>query len=309
MGPARQWGIAGSGGSGRGLADCLVSSGEAVSEVNPRWTAAARRGARRRGKSDRLDARAVAEVGRRDGSRLPRLAAADATAVLNLLAQEREAAQADATRLRNQLHAHLRQLDPHYHRHLPKLTTAAGVRAALGYQAVAHTDLDQQRAATVRRLAVRLQTTLDQIGVLTAQIEARAEAGFSPLRTLAGVGPLTAGILAGILGCGMRFTTEAHLAAFAGVAPLEASSAGGVRHRLNRGGNRRLNAVVHRIALTQTRCHPDAITYLARRRADGKSRREAVRALKRFIIRRIWRLWQACTPAPMQAVMPVGIAA
>ena len=120
------------------------------------------------------------------------------------------------------------------------------------------------------------------------------------------MGPLTAGTLAGILGCGQRFASEAHLAAYAGVAPLEASSAGGVRHRLNRGGNRRLNAVVHRIALTQARCDPNAAAYLARRRAEGKTLREAVRALKRFIIRAIWRHWQDCIPALRQAAMPAA---
>jgi transposase len=81
------------------------------------------------------------------------------------------------------------------------------------------------------------------------------------------------------------------------VAPLEASSAGRVRHRLNRGGNRRLNAILHRIAVAQARCSPAARTYLARRQADGKSRREALRALKRFLIRAVWRAWQDCLPA------------
>ncbi len=78
------------------------------------------------------------------------------------------------------------------------------------------------------------------------------------------------------------------------MAPLEASSAGIVRHRLNRGGNRRLNAILYRIALTQIRCAPDAQAYLARRQAEGKTWREAIRALKRYLIRAIWRLWQAC---------------
>src|SRR6185312_4858742 len=105
---------------------------------------------------------------------------------------------------------------------------------------------------------------------------------------------LTAGSLAGILGCGHRFRSEAQLAAYAGVAPLEASSAGHLRHRLNRGGNRRLNAVVYRIALTQARCHPPAQAYLARRLSEGKTKREALRALKRYIIRAIWRMWLAC---------------
>jgi len=67
-----------------------------------------------------------------------------------------------------------------------------------------------------------------------------------------------------------------------------------VRHRLNRGGNRRLNAIVYRIALVQARSSPEARAYLARRVAEGKTKREAFRALKRYLIRAIWRLWGAC---------------
>ena len=104
-------------------------------------------------------------------------------------------------------------------------------------------------------------------------------------------------MLAGVLGPGRRFINDAQLAAYAGVAPLEASSAGLVRHRLNRGGNRRLNAIVHRIALTQAHHSPEARAYLERRASEGKSRREAIRALKRFIVRAIWRLWLECEPA------------
>ena len=76
--------------------------------------------------------------------------------------------------------------------------------------------------------------------------------------------------------------------------PLEASSAGRVRHRLNRGGNRRLNALLYRIAVTQSRASPAAQASLARREAGGKSRREALRALERHLVRVVWRLWQEC---------------
>jgi transposase len=114
------------------------------------------------------------------------------------------------------------------------------------------------------------------------------------LTALKGVGAYTAGALAGIVGPGQRFTSEAHLAAYAGVAPLEASSAGLVRHRLKRGGNRRLTALLYRIAVSQARRSPEAQAYLARRQAEGKTWREALRALNRYLIRAIWRLWQEC---------------
>ena len=124
--------------------------------------------------------------------------------------------------------------------------------------------------------------------------ETTVEAGFDPLTALCGISLLTAGALAGILGPGHRFTNDAQLAAYAGVAPLEASSAGGVRHRLNRGGNRRLNAILYRIAVTQARHSEQGRAYLSRRVTEGKTHREALRALKRFIVRAIWRLWQMC---------------
>ena len=67
-----------------------------------------------------------------------------------------------------------------------------------------------------------------------------------------------------------------------------------MRHRLNRGGNRRLNAILYRIALTQAHYSPDARTYLARRLSEGKTKKEAIRALKRFIVRAVWRSWTEC---------------
>jgi transposase len=306
-GEPRRWGIEGAWNYGRGLAQYLVAAGETVYEVNPRWTAPRRRGARKPGKSDRLDAHAVAALVRSAGPTLPRVAAEDDTAILDLLATEREGALAEATRLRNQLHSLLLQLDPEYQAHLPRLTTPAALTALERYASRSPNPLQQERAAAVRRLAQRLRLALTQAEELAAQIRARAAAGFSPLRRLCGISLLLAGTLAGILGPGQRFATDAHLAAYAGVAPLEASSAGLVRHRLNRGGNRRLNAILHRIVVTQLRAAPDARAYLARRIGEGKTRREAIRALKRFLVRAIWRLWQECTPT--RAAGPTGVAA
>ncbi len=306
LGGPRRWGIEGAWNYGRGLAQHLVASGETVYEVNPRWTALGRRSARTRGKSDPLDAHAVAMLVWREGETLPRVAAEDETAILDLLVTEREGALAEATRLRNQIHYLLLQLDPEYRSHLPNLQTQAGLAALEGYTPPQASGLARERAAAVRRLAQRLRLALDQAEELAEQIRTRAGRSFSPLTRLCGINLLTAGALAGILGPGRRFASDAQLAAYAGVAPLEASSAGVVRHRLNRGGNRRLNAVLYRIARTQARYSPEARAYLDRRVAEGKTRREALRALKRFLVRAIWRLWQECVaqaePVPATAV-------
>jgi transposase len=300
----RRWGIEGAWGYGRGLAQHLVAAGETVSEVSPRWTAEARKRARRPGKRDALDALAVARLVLQEAGTLPAVGAEDATAVLDLLAAEREAALAEATRLRNQAHHLLLQLDPAAAARLPALRPAAGLAALEGSAAPGPRDLDQQRAAAGRRLAQRLRLAVDQAEALAAQIRARAQASCLARTRLCGVSRLTAGALAGILGPGRRFAPDAQLAAYAGGAPLEASSAGRVRHRLNRGGNRRLNAILYRIAITQAGASTQAKAYLARRAADGKSRREALRALKRHPARAVWRLWQECRPVPIDTAAP-----
>jgi transposase len=301
LGASRQWGIEGAWNYGRGLAQLLVAQGETVYEVNPRWTADRRRRARKLGKSDRLDAHAVAKLVREDSATLPQVATDDDTAVLDLLVTEWDAAMAEATRLRNQIHQLLLQVDPAYHDHVPSLTSKAGLRAVEMYVCASTNVLNQQRAAAIRRLAQRLRLVLEQGAALALEIAAIAAPRYQPLTQITGVQLLTAGAVAGILGPGQRFTSEAQLASYAGVAPLEASSAGIVRHRLNRGGNRRLNAIGYRIAVTQARHSPEAQAYLARRKAEGKTWREAIRALKRYLVRAIWRLWQQCLATPLQA--------
>jgi transposase len=209
LGDSRRWGIEGAWNYGRGLAQHLVGAGAEVYEVNPRWTAAGRRAARRRAKSDRLDARAVARLVWREAASLPAVAAEDDTAVLALLVTEREGALAEATRLRNQLHQLLLQLDPEYDRHLPALTSQAGRRAVAAYTTAETSAVQRQRAAAVRRLAQRLRLALAQARELAAQIGALAARRFAPLTELCGVGLLTAGALAGILGPGRRFASDA----------------------------------------------------------------------------------------------------
>jgi len=291
----RQWGIEGAWGYGRGLAQHLVALEEIVYEINPRWTAQGRRRARKPGKTDRLDARAVALMVRQEASTLPQVAPEDQTAVLDLLTRERDAAVGEATRLRNQIHALLVYLDPEYESRLPTLKSRAGLAALETYVSFSHDSLSKARAAAVRRLAQRLRLALSQAEELAVQIK-DAASFFSSLTQLCGINLLTAGAIAGVLGPGHRFHTDAQLASYAGAAPLEASSAGLVRHRLNRGGNRRLNAILYRIVLTQAHHSEEARTYLNRKVAQGKSKREAMRALKRYIARAIWRLWQECYP-------------
>jgi transposase len=89
-----------------------------------------------------------------------------------------------------------------------------------------------------------------------------------------------------------RLTSDAALARHAGCAPIEVSSGRYSRHRLSRMGNRKLNAALHQVVLTQARVHPPARAYLAKKRAEGKSNKEAFRCLKRYLVRVVFRALQ-----------------
>lgn len=292
LGPDHRWGIEGSGQYGHGLGQHLVGAGEPVVEVNPRLTAGMRRGGRARGKSDRLDALAVARVVAREGDALPAVQPDDASAVLAELAADRESAVAEATAVRNELHQVLHQLGTVDARDWPDLTKPDAVATLLDYQAPAGA-LAASRAVRVRHLAARLQLALEQTAATTIVIADLARPHLKPLDDLCGVAALTAGLLAAELGS-RRFETDAQVASYAGTAPLEASSGEHTRHRLNRGGNRRLNMLIHRIALVQLRCGGEGTTYVEKRRNEGKTQREAIRCLKRYITRRVYRAWRQC---------------
>jgi transposase len=103
---------------------------------------------------------------------------------------------------------------------------------------------------------------------------------------------LTAAKLLGEIADVTRFATDAKLARSAGSAPIPASSGRTQRHRLDHGGNRQLNCALHRLAVTRGRLDPETAAYLARRQAEGKTRREAIRCLKRHLARRVWHLLQ-----------------
>ena len=111
-----------------------------------------------------------------------------------------------------------------------------------------------------------------------------------------GFGPLTAGKLIGEIAGAQRFSSDAKLARAGGLAPIPVSSGKTNRHRLDRGGNRQINTAIHRVAVTRARCHPETRAYIARKRAEGKTNRDAIRCLKRHLARRVWHLLQPPTP-------------
>ncbi len=293
--PERVWAVEGAWYLGRGLAQYLATPGEAVHEVNGRWTAGRRRGMRKPGKSDRLDARSVAQLLREERPTLPRVyAEEDELAPVQLWSRLAAELTEDRTRLLNRLHNLLLLCDPQYNSTLPELTSKAGVGAALAYQAPGASAVARERERAVRQTAEQLALLESQIAELERKLERVTRGSFRALRQIEGVGAKIAATFIAELGRPRAGFGDQQLAAMAGAAPLEASSAGGTRHRLNRGGNRRLNLALHRIVLTQGRIYPPATAYLARRRTEGKTAREARRALKRHLCRRIVQAWRAC---------------
>jgi transposase len=109
---------------------------------------------------------------------------------------------------------------------------------------------------------------------------------------------VTAAIIIGHTAGAKRFPTDACFARHAGTAPIPASSGNTKRHRLHRGGDRQLNRALHIIALSRARTDPTTRAYLDRRHAEGKTKKEAIRCLKRHLARRIWRLLYTTQTAP-----------
>jgi transposase len=300
--PARIWAVEGAWYLGRGLAQHLAEQGERVHEVSGRLTAARRGRAVRPGKSDRLDAHAVAQLLREEADRLPRVLALDEeTAQVQLWSRTQAELTKDMTRLVNRLHD-LLLCDPRYAKGLPDLTTKAAIGALLGYRAPGDSGLARERERIVRGTAAQLALLYEQDRELRSKLERASTARFSPLRQIEGVGPIVACAIVAELGRPRPGFAEEQLAALAAVSPLEASSAGAVRHRLNRGGNRRLNMLLHVISLTQGRTYPPARSYLERRRSEGLTTREARRALKRNLVRRVFRAWSSCFDRYIEAV-------
>ncbi len=253
----------------------LLVAGEELVRVPPKLMAPERRAGRARGKSDPIDALAVARAALREpGLSRPR-PDEQPFRELKLLVDHRDDLVAERRRAQQRLRWHLHELDP-------------TLQVPLGA-------LD--RAVWLDRVARKLARLEQTIQVLIARdLQARTQTLAPRLLQLPGCGPLSAAKLLCEIGPIGRFRSDAQLARHAGVAPLDASSGKHQRHRLDRGGNRQLNCALHRIAITQGRVHPPARSYLQRKQAEGKSTREAVRLLKRYLARHLYRLLQNQEP-------------
>jgi transposase len=145
----------------------------------------------------------------------------------------------------------------------------------------------------VRELVAELRATDRKIAPVDADIAWMLNEHGTTLTDVVGIGQTGAAIILAVTGDPTRFRSAAAFASFAGTAPIAASSGDTIRHRLSRGGNRQLNKVLHTAAKTQVRLPGPGRDYYQRRRAEGKTNAEAVRALKRHITTAVYRTLQA----------------
>jgi transposase len=266
----------------------LVAAGERVVRVPPKLMGESRRGERTAGKSDPIDALAVARAALREGPDTLPAAHLDARALqLKLLLDHRE----DIVRSRSSDQQRLRW---HLHDLWPELELPAGCLDRLSCldrlaRKLSRAEKDT-RVQIARELVVEIRRRTRRARGLEAEIAALVEDRAPELLELKGCGVLTAAKLIAETAGAARFASDAKFARLAGVAPVPASSGKRTRYRLDRGGNRQLNCALHRIAICQGRVHPPAREFLERKQAEGKSRREALRCLKRHLARRVWRL-------------------
>jgi transposase len=268
----------------------LLMAGEALVRVPPKLMAPERRAGRARGKSDPIDALAVARAALREPSLSRPRPDEQPFRELKLLVDHRDDLVDERRRAQQRLRWHLHQLDPSFAvpaRHLDRSTQLDRVSRWL-----ARRQQDVQ-ARIARELVSRCRSLTRVIVELDRELEQRTEQLAPGLLELPGCGALTAAKLLAEVGPIDRFDSDAQLARHSGVAPLEASSGRVQRHRLDRGGNRQLNAAFYRIAITQARAHPAARAYLERKQAEGKSRREAIRCLKRQLARVVFNTLKA----------------
>ncbi len=288
---ARTWGIENSGSLGKGFAQFLLANGETdVHEIVPHRTAQYRKRGRSQDKTDHTDALAMARLLRAEAEYLPNVQPDDLSTELRLLSDHRDNLVAERTRLVNQLHAQMLQIDPCYAEHSGTLTSRTGIRYCHAFD-LRHADgVVQTRLLIVRQLTEQLLRLWEEIETVETALAERVRETETPLLGLCGVGVIAAARLIGELGCTPRIHSAAALAALAGIAPVAVSSGGRNGHRLNRGGNRRLNRTFHMIALSQLRCEPLAQAYYAKKRAEGKTGRSALRCLKRRLVDVVYRL-------------------
>lgn len=282
----RTWAVESAGGLGYLLSQQLVAAGETVLDVPATLAARVRLlGTGKSNKNDPNDALSVAVAALR-APLLPTVAKADHQSVLRLLAKRNN----DLGRARNlvacRLHALLAELVPG--------GITSEIRTSSAQALLATVDCSDVVTAARHDMAAELLDDLrrldTQMKVSKRRISAAVEASGTSLLELFGVGPVTSAMIIGYTGDIRRFPTRNAYAMYNGTAPIDVSSGGRITRRLNRRGNRQLNHAIHIAAVTQLRfAHTEGRAYFDRKVAEGKTGKEALRALKRRISDAVYR--------------------
>jgi transposase len=288
--PERTWAVEGARGLGSLLAQQLVAAGERVLDVQPKLAARVRLlAAGDTNKNDPNDARSVAIAALRSPSRRE-VQPDDHPAVLKLWSKRHRDLGRTRTQVACRLHAVLCELVPggiskditaaHAARVLASVTPSGGVE-------VARYELAAEFLDDLRRVDAQMRDTRKR---LTTAVRASG----TTLTGIFGVGPVIAATVIGSVTDVARFPSRDHFAAYNGTAPIEVSSGNRKIHRLSRRGNRRLNHAIHMAAVTQIRYrHSEGRAYYDKKIAEGKTRKEALRALKRQVSDAIFARLQA----------------
>lgn len=287
----RAWAVEGTGSYGAGLVRYLCARGEAVFEVSrtPRTER------RLRGKDDSLDAVRTARAAlAAETLALPR--AGERREALRLLLVARRSAVDVRREALTQLRAVIVTAPDRFRQELRGLSTGRLLDRCSRLRRT-HSSADELATRLVlRNLAKRVQAATLEADELEGELLAHVRALAPALLDEAGVGPVVAAQVIVAWSHPGRLRSEACFARLAGVAPIPASSGQTQRHRLSRGGDRQLNRALHTIVLHRRQHDQATKDYIARRIAEGKSRRDATRLLKRYLARHLYRLLQQTEP-------------
>ena len=289
---------------GRRLERDLLLAGERVLRVAPKYMAGARRSAREPGKSDPIDALAVARAALREPD-LPVAVLEGVERDVRLLVDRRDVLVAQRTAEQDRLRWHLHELLPGEEPPpggLDRRSVLDGLGARLADLPGTVARIARDEFAAIRSLTGAIEALGAEIGALVAPLA-------PSLLALEGCGPLTAAKLVGETAGVGRFRSAAAFARHDGSAPIPVWSGNVTRHRLSRGGNRQINAALHRIAIVQLRLGGEGAAYVRKRMAAGDSKREALRALRRRISDEVFRRMRRDEQLRTRAQAPVAAAA
>jgi transposase len=283
--PDRVWAVEGCSGIGRHVALRLLSDGQQVVDVPPKLSARARVFSTGQGrKTDATDAHSVALVGTRMTGLRPVVDDQQLT-VLRVLVDRCRSLGEDHTRMISQLHQLLLELIPGGAK---KDLSAAQAKVLLAKVRPRHA-ADKARRRVAAELIGDLERIYKRRKAADKELKQLVAATGTSLMNLNGIGPSGGARLLVEVGDITRFPDRDHFASWNGTAPIDASSGDQVRHRLSRAGNRQINRAIHIMATVQLRNPTEGRAYFDRRKADGKTSTEAMRALKRRLSNIVYR--------------------